>query len=284
MGNRKLKRVAVDGFNMAYVDEGQGRNVLFLHGTPTSSYLWRNVIPHVVPHARCIAPDLIGFGESDKPTISYGIADEARYLESFIHALGLNDVVLVLHDWGSALGFDWARRHERQVCGLAFMEFVWPFPTWLDFNPDFAPMFQSFHHPELGRKLLIEENAFIEQVLAGTVPNLSTEDLEGYRRPFLNPADREPIWRFTQEFPMAGAPADIYTMVSAYHDWLLETEKPKLLFWAKPGGLISPDKAAWYQTRLKNCHSIGVGEGIHYLQEHNPEAIGKGIAKWLTNI
>ncbi|MGI4832390.1 MAG: haloalkane dehalogenase [Janthinobacterium lividum] len=281
----KLKRVEVLGSHMAYVDEGQGPVVLFLHGNPTSSYLWRNIIPHVVPHARCIAPDLIGYGESDKPDLAYRVADQARYLDHFIRALDLQEVVLVLHDWGSALGFDWARRHERQVRGLAFMEFIWPIPTWLDTTEAGAALFQSFRDPARGRQLLIQENIFIEKVLPGSiVRRLTSTEWDTYRRPFRNPADREPLWRFPNELPVAGEPAATYAMAIAYHAWLLETDKPKLFFWATPGSLISVERAAWYRQRLRNCHSIEIGAGIHYVQEDQPDTIGQGIANWLAQL
>jgi pimeloyl-ACP methyl ester carboxylesterase len=186
----QVKRVEVLGSQMAYVDAGEGPVVLFQHGNPTSSHLWRNVIPHVAPRARCIAPDLIGMGASDKPDIAYRVEDQARYFEAFIEALNLKDLVLVLHDWGSALGLDWARRHEDRVRGLALMEFISPIPTWLDI-----------------------------------------------------------------------APVDVWAMAEAYYAWLLETETPKLLFFADPGAFISPARAARLQAQLKNCSSVPLGPG-----------------------
>jgi haloalkane dehalogenase len=285
-----MSRIDVLGSQMAYVDVGprDAPVVLFLHGNPTSSYLWRNVIPHVAPAARCVAPDLIGFGQSDKPAIAYRVADHARYLEGFIRALGLGEVVLVLHDWGSALGFDWARRHEASVRGLVFMEFIRPFPTWADFaerGDRRSGLFQAFRDPDHGRKLLIEDNAFIEQVLPGAiVRGLAAADHDAYRRPFLDPAHREPIRRFPCELPIAGEPADVYAMVTAYHDWLLETAVPKLMFWACPGALIPVERAAWYAKRLRNLQAVEIGEGRHYVQEDNPDAIGMGIADWLAGL
>jgi haloalkane dehalogenase len=297
-----MHRIDVLGSQMAYVDAGpQGAAadapvdepvdepvVLFLHGNPTSSYLWCNVIPHVAPAARCVAPDLIGFGQSDKPAIAYRAADHARYLDAFIRALGLREVVLVLHDWGSALGFDWARRHEASVHGLVFMEFIRPFPTWADFA---APgdrrlgLFQAFRDPDRARKLLIEDNAFIEQVLpGGVVRGLAPACHDAYRRPFLDPAHREPIRRFPCELPIAGEPVDVYAMVTAYHDWLLETSVPKLMFWARPGALIPAERAAWYVRRLRNLQAVELGEGRHFLPEDHPDAIGMRIADWLADL
>jgi haloalkane dehalogenase len=258
--------------------------VLFQHGNPTSSYLWRNVIPLVAPHARCIAPDLIGMGASDKPDIAYRVEDHARYFEAFIEALNLTDLVLVLHDWGSALGLDWARRHEDRVRGLALMEFMWPIPTWLDVDPGGAEAFRAFRSDQ-GRKLLIDQNSFIERVLPGGVlRTLTDEEMTAYRKPFLDPASREPVYRFPNELPIAGAPADVWAMAEAYRAWLLETELPKLFFWAEPGALISPRLAAWLQTRLKACKSVPLGPGRHFVQEDHADLIGREIAEWLSAV
>jgi haloalkane dehalogenase len=282
MSKRQLKHIDVLGSRMAYVDVGEGPVVLFQHGNPTSSYLWRNVIPHVAPHARCIAADLIGMGESDKPDIPYRFDDQARYFQAFIEALDLQDVVLVLHDWGSALGLDWARRHEDRVRGIALMEFIWPIPTWMDLPAKGAEIFKAFRTAEEGRKLLINDNIFIEQILPGSIVRmLSDEEMDAYRAPFVDAAAREPVHRFPNELPIAGAPADVWVMANAYHDWLLETEIPKLFFWADPGSFISPTRAAWLQARLKACKSVALGPGRHYVQEDHPEVIGQEIAKWL---
>jgi haloalkane dehalogenase len=277
----QVKRVEVLGSQMAYIEAGEGPVVLFQHGNPTSSYLWRNVIPHVAPHARCIAADLIGMGASDKPEIAYRAEDQARYFEAFIEALDLKNVVLVLHDWGSALGLDWARRHEDRLRGLALMEFIYPIPTWLDIDPNGAAAFRAFRSDH-GRKLLVEENRFIEQVLPnGVVRSLTEEEMRAYREPFLDPGSREPVYRFPNELPIAGAPADVWAMANAYYAWLLETQIPKLLFWADPGAFISPARAAKLKAQLKNCSSVFLGPGRHFVQEDHADLIGSEIARWL---
>ena len=285
---RSMKYAEVLGSKMAYVDEGVGEAgtpvALLLHGNPTSSYLWRNVIPHITPHMRCVAPDLIGFGDSDKPDIPYRVEDHARYLQTFIEALQLNDVILILHDWGSALGLDWARRHPTRIRGLALMEFLWPIPTWLDLGQQAYEFLKAFRHPAMGRKLIIDDNAFIEKGLPdGIVRELSPEEMAEYRRPFLDPKDREPIHRFPNELPIAGTPSDVYAMAMAYHDWLLETETPKIFFHATPGIFIPPARAAFYRGCLKSCRAVDLGEGYHYLQEDHPDTIGKEIAAWLSD-
>lgn len=230
MARHSRRHVEVLGSRMSYVDAGEGPVVLFQHGNPTSSYLYRNIIPLVSPQARCIAPDLIGMGQSDKPDIAYRVEDHVRYFEAFIEALDLQDIVFVLQDWGSALGLDWARRHPERVRGIVLLEFIWPIPTWGDVSPAAAEIFRAFRS-EQGRALLVDENRFVEQILpAGVVRTLSEAEMSAYREPFLEPASREPVYRFPNELPIAGAPADVWAMAEAYHAWLLETDIPKLFF------------------------------------------------------
>lgn len=283
MAEHEMQYVQVLGSRMAYRESGEGRVVLFQHGNPTSSYLWRNVIPHVAAKARCIAPDLIGMGASDKPEIAYRVEDQARYFDALLDELDVKDVVLVLHDWGSALGLDWARRHEDRVRGIVLMEFIWPIPTWLDVAPKGAEAFRAFRS-DVGRRLLIEENLFLEQILpGGVVRALSDEEMAAYRQPFLDPATREPLYQFPNGLPIAGAPADTWAMAQAYQSWLFETEIPKLLFWADPGSLISPARAAFLASRLKSCSTVPLGAGRHYVQEDHADLIGSEIARWLPD-
>jgi haloalkane dehalogenase len=214
---------------------------LFLHGNPTSSYLWRNVIPHVALQVRCVAPDLIGFGYSDKPEMSYRIEDHARYLQAFIEALHLSDVVLVLHDWGSALGLDWARRHSTQVKGLALMEFIAPVPTWLDLSATAYEYLKTLRDPVIGRSLVIEHNAFVEQGLpGGIVRQLAESEMEEYRRPFLNPKDREPIYRFPNELPIAGTPDNVHIMSGCW-----QRKRPNSSFMPIPAfSFLMPERSS----------------------------------------
>ncbi|NPD69307.1 haloalkane dehalogenase (plasmid) [Lichenicola cladoniae] len=286
--HRDMKYVEVLGSKIAYVDTGGHHKkpvVLFQHGNPTSSYLWRDVIPHVAPHARCIAADLIGFGYSDKPDIAYRVEDHARYFESFIEALSIEDVVLVLHDWGSALGLDWARRHEKRVRGLVLMEFIPPIPTWGDMLPKVAQAFRCFRDPVQGRKMVVDENGFVEQTLPGdVVGGLSEEVMEVYRAPFLDPAHREPVYRFPNELPIAGLPVDVWAMATAYHNWLLGNDVSKLFFWVEPGALIPAERGAWYAEHLRNCRSVALGAGEHFLQENHADIIGQEITQWLLTL
>ncbi len=293
-----LHRVKVLDAEMAYVDTAPTKHykqqqlpvMVFLHGNPTSSYLWRNVIPHDSSQTRCVAPDLIGMGASDKlPHLSYRFIEHALYLDEFIADVIPKDqtVVLVLHDWGSGLGFHWARRNAHRVAGLAFMEFVPPMPTWeiLD-KGGMTSTFQAFRGPpEVGRKLLIEENVFVEKVLpGGVVRALSEKEMEHYRAPYLEPVDREPVYRWPNEVPIEGKPTDVYAIAETYHAWLLKTDIPKLFFWATPGAIIGEELAGWYQKTLKKMTGVHIGPGKHYLQEDNPHLIGKELAKWMDQV
>jgi haloalkane dehalogenase len=223
-------------------------------------------------------------GASDKPDIAYRVEDHARYFEALIEALDLKNVVLVLHDWGSAIGLGWARRHEERVRGLALMEFVCPIPTWLDVPPGAREAFRAFRS-ELGRKLLIDENRFIEQILpGGVVRGLTDEEMEACRAPFLDAAAREPVYRFPNELPIAGAPIDTWAMIQAYCTWLIETETSKLLFYADPGAFIPPALAAKLQAQWRNCSSVSLGAGRHFVQEDHADLIGRQIAEWLPTL
>lgn len=275
--------IEVKGAKMHYIDEGEGDPILFLHGNPTSSYLWRNVIPHVTALGRCIAPDLMGFGKSDKPESEYRFYDHADYLDAFIEALGLTNITLVIHDWGSALGFHYASRHADNMKGIAFMEaLLMPTPSWDVFDENARAMFQGFRTPEVGWDMLVNQNIFIEQVVPhGIMRDLSDEEMAYYRAPFTETASRKPIWQFPNDIPIANEPEDMTATVNAYNQWLQASELPKLLIHATPGALTPAPLVEWCQAMLKNLTVVDVGEGLHYLQEDNPHGIGQAIAEWM---
>ena len=290
-----LQRVKVLDAEMAYVDtapnptsqEKEKPVLLFLHGNPTSSYLWRNIIPHVSNQTRCIAPDLIGMGASDKlPHLSYRFIDHALYLDEFISTIipRTQAVVPVLHDWGSGLGFHWARRHAYRIAGLAFMEFVKPM-SWKHYGPA-EGLFRAIRGPpDVGRKLVIEENFFVDKLLAGGVMRgLTEEEMEHYRAPYIEPSSREPLYRWPNEIPVEGEPKDVAAIVETYHAWLLKTEVPKLFFHATPGAIINEELASYYMETLKNVTSVNIGAGQHWLQEENPHLIGAELAKWMHQV
>ncbi|MBN3810960.1 haloalkane dehalogenase [Paraburkholderia sp. Ac-20347] len=280
------KQNVLDSY-MSYRESGDPSApvVLFFHGNPTSSYIWRHILPLVAPVAHCIAPDLIGFGQSGKPNIAYRFFDHIQYIESFIDELGIDSAYLVAQDWGTALAFELAARRPDFVRGLAFMEFTWPMPDWAEFHADARELFQAFRTPGVGETLILEQNAFIEQVLPGaTVRTLSDEEMAVYRAPFPTAASRLPIWRFPNELPIAGEPADVYATLENAHRALAQSRYPKLLFTATPGALVSPNVAARFAQQLQHCRVVPLGEGIHYLQEDHPETIGNTVREWLIEL
>jgi len=282
----KSNYIEVHGSKIHYVDEGSGDPILFLHGNPTSSYLWRNVIPHVTSLARCIAPDLIGMGKSDKPDIEYRFFDHAEYLEGFIDEMGIRNITLVVHDWGSALGFHSAMRHENNVKGLAFMEAILlPVPSWEMFDPDLKAIFQGFRTPDVGWDMIVNKNMFVEQVLPeATVRKLREEEMRHYREPFREPSSRKPLWRWPNELPIEGEPANVVEAVENYNQWLQQTDLPKLLFYGHPGVIITAPVVEWCKRNLKQLKTVDIGRGLHYLQEDNPHLIGAELANWYKSL
>ena len=248
--------------------------------------MWRNIIPHVSNLGRVIAPDLIGFGESDKPDIDYRFFDHVKYIDGFIEALELRHFTLVIHDWGSALGFYHAMRHEENVKGIAFMEAILaPIEGWDDLHSDVQTMFKAFRTPDKGREMIIDENFFVERVLPGAVVrNLTEEEMDHYRKPFIDPASREPVWRWPNEIPIEGTPADVVEAATLYNSWLQRSPIPKLLFHGRPGTLIRPPLVEWARRNLPNLDTVDIGHAIHFVQEDAPETIGQELANWLQRI
>lgn len=281
-----LPRCAVLGSHMAYRTAGSAEDpvVLFLHGNPTSSFIWRNIIPHVAPVARCIAPDLIGFGQSGKPDIAYRFADHVRYLDAFIETAGIRSAFLVAQDWGTALAFHLAARRPDFVRGLAFMEFIRPIASWNDFHQVEAARetFRKFRTPGVGEKMILEDNTFIERVLPGSIKrSLAAAELAVYRAPFPTPESRIPILRLPNELPIEGQPADVCAMLEAAHAELRRSRYPKLLFVGTPGALVSPDFARTFAADLHDCRLVMLGPGAHYLQEDHPDEIGTEVARFV---
>ena len=279
--------VEVMGSSMHYIDEGDGDPVLFLHGNPTSSYLWRNIIPYAVPYGRAIALDLIGMGKSDKPDIDYRFVTHAEYLQGFIDALDLNDITLVIHDWGSALGMDFARRNPERVKGIVFMEPIappaMPIPSYEAMGEGPGEFFRNVRTPGVGEEIVLQQNVFVEVVMPemGTVRALTDAEREAYREPYPTPKSRLPTLVWPREVPIAGEPADVLKIIEANGRWLHQTDMPKLMFYAEPGAFGTPEVAAYYAENLKNIETRYVGVGIHYIQEDQPLAIGRGLSDWL---
>jgi len=279
------KYVEIDGSKIHYIDEGSGDPILFLHGNPTSSYLWRNIIPYLVPHGRCIALDLIGMGKSDKPDIDYRFFDHSKYVERFIEKLGLSNLTLVIHDWGSALGFHYAMRHEHNIKGIAFMEAIMKPMKWEDFPSDFRMGFKLFRTSGIGWLMISVMNMFVTQILPqAIVRKLSAEEKNYYAAPYKTVQSRKPVRQWPCEIPIEGKPADVYEVISNYNQKLQESELPQLLFFATPGGIIDSRMVDWCKQNLKNLQVVDIGEGIHFLQEDHPHVIGEVLAKWYPDL
>jgi len=272
------------GSRMHYVEHGSGDPVLFLHGQPTWSYLWRQVMPELEGKGRLIAVDLIGYGLSDRPDIYYEIEDHIRYLDAFIESLGLKRLTIVGHDWGSFFGFHYARRHPERIKGLAFMEaMLFPIPGYEVFDTETRQFFETLRASQQNaERMMVDENLFIESILpAMTLRTLEQHELDAYRAPWADPAARWILCKFPQKLCIGGEPAEIHDMQMAYMDWLQKSALPKLLIHADPGLLVSPEAATWYRDQLPNTEIVYIGPGLHYLQEDRPREIGAAIAQWM---
>ena len=282
------KRTGVLDREMAYVEVGSGDPIVFLHGNPTSSYLWRNVIPHLEGRGRCIAPDLIGMGDSQKLEPSgperYRFVEHRRYLDALLEALDVRQrVTLVIHDWGSALGFDWANRHRDAVIGIAYMEAIVCPLAWADWPDNARHVFQGFRSPA-GEAMVLEKNVFVERVLPSSVlRKLGEPELAVYRRPFRDPGeDRRPTLTWPREIPVEGEPADVVAIVRDYGQWLASSPIPKLFVNAEPGSiLVGPQRDLC--RRWPNQTEVTV-PGLHFVQEDSPDEIGAAIADWRDRI
>ena len=275
---------------MAYVEEGEGRPIVLLHGNPTSSFLWRRVIPHLSGLGRCLAPDLIGMGDSEKLEPGgpdrYTFAEHRRFLDGFLAETGVEDAggaVFVVHDWGSALGFDWARRHPDRVGGVAYMEAIVRPVTWDDW-PDVArKIFQAMRSPA-GEELVLEKNIFVERILPGAVLRpLSDEVMAEYRRPFAEAGEaRRPTLTWPRQIPIDGEPADVVEVVEAYGDWLAAGDLPKLFVNAEPGSILT-GRQRDYCRSWPNQQEVTV-PGNHFVPEDSPDEIGRAVAGWIATL
>ena len=288
MTEQPLAKKAVDVLDsrMAYHERGEGRPVLLLHGNPTSSYLWRDVIPELAGRGRLIAPDLIGMGDSgklpDPDTNTYRFTTHRGYLDAFIDAvLGrAESVVLVVHDWGSALGFDWANRHRDRIRGIAYMEgIVRPVAGWDEWSPAATPIFQGFRSDK-GEAMILDRNMFVERVLPGSVLRKLTEaEMTEYRRPYQQREDRWPTLTWPRQIPIAGEPADVVTIAADYAQWMAQNEIPKLFVNAEPGAILI-GAVREFCRGWKNQTEVTV-PGSHFIQEDSGSAIGRAVAGWM---
>jgi haloalkane dehalogenase len=284
------QRRRVLGREMAYVEVGDGDPIVLLHGNPTSSYLWRNVLPHLQPLGRCIAPDLIGMGDSDKLPDSgpgsYRFVEHRRYLDALLEVLDVRErVTFVVHDWGSALGFDWANRHREAVKGIAYMEAIVGRQYWDHWDKfGMRPVLQALRS-ERGESMVLHDNFFVEKVLPGAIlRKMSDEDMAEYRRPFAEPGEgRRPTLTWPREIPIEGDPADVTEIVTAYADWLVTSNIPKLFLKAEPGGILASGAVLDLARRLAAQTEVTV-RGVHFVQEDSPDEIGQAIAGWMGTL
>jgi haloalkane dehalogenase len=282
------KTVGVLGERIAYVEMGTGEPIVFIHGNPTSSYLWRNIMPYAEGLGRCIAPDLIGMGDSSKLDDSgperYTFVEHREYLDAFLDAVDVRtNVAFVVHDWGSALGFDWANRHRDQVRGLCYMEAIVRPLTWDEWPEAARGLFQGFRS-EAGEEMILTRNLFVERVLPGSVlRGLTDDEMAVYRRPYVNEGeDRRPTLTWPRQIPVGGEPADVIEIVSAYGEWLRDSGIPKLFVNAEPGAILTGGQREFCRG-WKNQTEVTV-KGSHFIQEDSPDEIGEALAAWVQTL
>lgn len=279
------KYVTVKGSQMHYVEAGEGDPILFLHGNPTSSYLWRNVIPHVAPHGRCIALDHIGMGKSDKPDIDYGFEDSFNYMVGFIEALELKNITLVIHDWGGMMGFHYANTHRDNVKAIAFMEAAIDVPRYETMPGSVKFALGMIRSKIFGSFMVQRMNIFIKKMLPDLIARkLTQEELDAYAAPYPTYESRKPLLAWPRDVPIKGTPVESHNKTKAYAKWLLETEIPRLCFVVTPGVAVQEEDVEIIRNQFKNTEIIELGEGEHFLQEDYPHEIGQGISEWLTRL
>ena len=282
------KKISIDGKEIAYHQQGSGEPIVFLHGNPTSSYLWRNITPYLHDQASCISMDLIGMGDSDKldnpDTNSYRFEEHFYYVEKAIKALTNNKkITLVVHDWGSALGFHWSYKHPELIKGIAYMEAIVKEMTWDDWDKNAKSIFQGFRS-DAGENLVLEKNYFVEKVLPGSIIRmLDADEMNEYRRPFLSSGeDRRPTLSWPREIPIEGEPGNVCQIVNEYAQWMKTNNIPKLFINAEPGA-ITTGKIRDFCRSWKNQTEVTV-KGIHFIQEDSPDEIGKALSKWYKEL
>ena len=282
------KKISIDDKEIAYHQQGSGEPIVFLHGNPTSSYLWRNITPYLHDQASCISMDLIGMGDSDKldnpDTNSYRFEEHFYYVEKAIKALTNNKkITLVVHDWGSALGFHWSYKHPELIKGIAYMEAIVKEMTWDDWDKNARSIFQGFRS-DAGENLVLEKNYFVEKVLPGSIIRmLDADEMNEYRRPFLSSGeDRRPTLSWPREIPIEGEPGNVCQIVNEYAEWMKTNNIPKLFINAEPGA-ITTGRIREFCRSWKNQTEVTV-KGIHFIQEDSPDEIGKALSKWYKEL
>jgi haloalkane dehalogenase len=280
------KNIAIDGVNIHYIEQGAGDPVVFLHGIPTWSYLWRNILPRLAKYGHCIAPDLVGMGLSDKPDIDYTIFDHIHYMEKFIEQLQLTNITFVLHGWGSLIGFHYAMQHPDKVKGLAFLEghFHPVFDEQTVALPvrDRARLLES---ADGGKDVILNSNYYLNKVMpAGVMRTLTDEELAAYQAPFQMPGSTKPIWQYLQDLPIDKKRTKVFDLIETYSKALQESEIPKLLLYALPGFNTSIEDVVWAKENLPNLAVIEIDDALHYAQESHPEEVATALIDWYRTL
>ncbi len=283
VNNNYLARYAnVKGSRMYYIEAGQGEPVLFIHGIPTSSYLWRNIIPGLSDKAHCIAVDLIGMGDSDKPDIDYTVFDHIAYIEGFIQQLKLKQITLVLHGWGSVIGFEYARRHSDNVKAIAFYEsHLRPITSWSMLSLPVQQFASLLERPKASYRAIVEQNYLVNKMLPrGAIHRLSEEVMSHYRKPFLTPQSRKPLWQFIQDLPLGKPNGQVNKLIEGYSTWLQKANLPKLMFYAVPGFITTMETVQWAKKHLPDLTLVELEDALHFAQESSPERFANGLRRW----
>src|SRR3990167_2871208 len=278
--------ISVKGSQIHYIDIGSGDPIVFLHTVPTSSYTWRHIISAISPKARCIAPDLIGMGQSDKPDIEYRVFDHIAYIEAFIDALKLKNITLVLHGWGSVIGFDYARRHEKNIKGIAFYEsHLQPVTDWSKLSLPVQQLATLLNRPGASYRSVVKQNYFIEKLLPRSVIRpLTEEEMEHYRAPFQTPESRKPLWQYVNDLPLGKGPTDVVKLIEEYSKWLQKTKIPKLLLYAIPGFMTTIENVVWARDHFPNTEIAALDDALHLAQESVPEQFSEALLKWYEKV
>ena len=276
------KFIDVQGNKIHYIEEGDGDPILFLHGNPTSNYLWRNIIPYLTGQGRCIAPDLIGMGKSDKPDLDYGFNDTYSYVEGFIEAMNLKNITLVLHDWGSGMGFHYANLHRDNIKAIAFMEAMYDAPTLYDMPFAVKTGLKMLLNPIFGKLMGLHANMFIKKMLPDMIlRKLTKEEKQAYAAPYPDAKSRKPLLAWPHDVPFAdGATTPATAAVKSWAPWLAGSEFPKLCLYVTPGVAIKEKDVNVIRETYSNTRMIHLGEGLHFIQEDYPHEIGEEISAW----
>lgn len=278
--------VSIKGSMMHYEDHGSGDPILFLHGMPTSSYVWRHIFPKMSVKARCVAPDLIGMGKSDKPDIAYHVFDHIAYIDAFIEALALKNITLVLHGWGSVIGFDYARRHPDNVKAIAFYEaYLQPIQEWSQLSLPVQQLATLLKRPGASYRAIVKQNYFIEKLLPRSVIRPLTEsEMEVYRAPFVTEESRKPLWQFLQDLPLGDGPEEVIALMALYSEWLTKTMIPKLMLYAIPGFITTMASVCWARDNLQHLTLSELDESLHMAQESVPDVFAKRLCDWYATV